>query len=107
LAPPGNHPPDLINVALERLLQAGLESPAFSTLDGMESKIHGEVKTQIFKKIWIGWAGTGGRCWPRCWWRGRTARVENRLKKAARRATWSKFKDQAAHLEWVKRGWVI
>ena len=25
-----NHPPDLINVALERLVQAGLELPAFS-----------------------------------------------------------------------------
>ena len=30
-----NHPPDLINVALERLVEASLELPAFSTLDEM------------------------------------------------------------------------
>lgn len=29
-----NNPPDLINVALEHLVQASLELPAFSTLDG-------------------------------------------------------------------------
>jgi hypothetical protein len=28
-----NHPPDLINLALERLVEASLELPAFSTLD--------------------------------------------------------------------------
>jgi hypothetical protein len=28
-----NHPPDLINVALERLIQASLELPGFSTLN--------------------------------------------------------------------------
>lgn len=43
-----NHPPDLINVALERLVQAGLELPAFSTLDAIESRIRGEVNVQIW-----------------------------------------------------------
>jgi len=46
-----NHPPDLINVALERLAQARLEPPAFSTLDSMESTIRGQVNGQIFQTI--------------------------------------------------------
>jgi len=54
-----NHPPDLINVALEKLAQACLELPAFSTLD-VESKIRGEVNAQICKKIWVR-LGPGGR----------------------------------------------
>ncbi|WP_433234878.1 hypothetical protein ACQPYK_24260 [Streptosporangium sp. CA-135522] len=39
-----NHSPDLLNVALERLAQARLELPAFSTLDAMESTIRGQAK---------------------------------------------------------------
>ena len=38
-----NHPPDLINVALERLVEASLELPAFSTLDEMAATIRAEV----------------------------------------------------------------
>ncbi len=48
-----NYPPDLINVALERLVQACLELPAFSTLDEMASRIRGEVNASIFRRIWI------------------------------------------------------
>ncbi|MFI6184252.1 DUF4158 domain-containing protein [Nonomuraea sp. NPDC051191] len=47
-----NHPPDLINVALERPAQARLEPPAFSTLDSMESTIRGQANGQIFQTIW-------------------------------------------------------
>ena len=47
-----NYPPDLINVALEKLPQARLELPAFSTLDAMESAIRGEVNGRIFGTIW-------------------------------------------------------
>lgn len=97
-----NHPAGLINVALERLLQASLELLAFSTLDAMESKIRGEVNASIFKTIWIR--------------PGRDARARlqallvvgadgesdlQRLKQAAGRATWSKFKGRAARLEWA------
>jgi len=39
-----NHPPDLINVALERLVEASLELPAFSTLD--------ELATAPFGLTW-------------------------------------------------------
>jgi hypothetical protein len=38
-----NHPPDLINVALERLVEASLELPAFSTLDEMATSVRAEV----------------------------------------------------------------
>ncbi|MCX0275603.1 DUF4158 domain-containing protein, partial [Nocardia zapadnayensis] len=46
-----NHPPDLINVALERLLEASLELPAFSTLDEMATRIRAEVNAEIFTCI--------------------------------------------------------
>ncbi len=98
-----NHPADLINVALERLAQARLEPPAFSTLDSMESTIRGQVNGQIFQTIWqrlsaedrarlaaLLVVGPGGKS------------DLDRLKKPARRASWSKFKDQAAHLAWVE-----
>ena len=45
-----NHPPDLINVALERLLEASLELPAFSTLDELATRIRAEVNTGIFAR---------------------------------------------------------
>lgn len=39
-----NHPADLINIALEKLVEAGLEIPRFSTLDAMASTVRGEVR---------------------------------------------------------------
>ena len=46
-----NHPPDLINVALERLVEASLELPAFSTLDELATAIRAEVNAGIFAGI--------------------------------------------------------
>ena len=46
-----NHPPDLINVALERTIEASLELPAYSTLDEMASTIRTEVNEAIFAGI--------------------------------------------------------
>jgi TnpA family transposase len=97
-----NHPPDLINVALERLVQAGLELPAFSTLDAMESRIRGEVNTQIFKRIWIRLGPDGRRRLAALLEVGPAGKSDfQRLKESAGRATWTRFKAQAAHLEWV------
>ncbi|MFD3874842.1 DUF4158 domain-containing protein [Streptomyces sp. NPDC058623] len=42
-----NRPADLINVALEKVVEAGLELPAFSTRDAMASKVRGEVNASI------------------------------------------------------------
>ncbi|MET9066898.1 DUF4158 domain-containing protein [Streptosporangium sandarakinum] len=38
-----NNPPDLINVALERLIEASLELPGFTTLDEMAARIRAKV----------------------------------------------------------------
>ena len=39
-----NHPPDLINVALEVLVREGLELPGFSTLNGIAARVRAEVR---------------------------------------------------------------
>src|SRR6516164_1531676 len=46
-----NHPPDLINVALERIVEASLELLAYSTLDEMAAAIRTEVNEGIFAGI--------------------------------------------------------
>lgn len=98
-----NHPPDLINVALERLVEASLELPAFSTLDELAATIRAEVTAGIF-------AGICSRMGPENRQRMRglltTAGLDgrsmfNRLKKPARRATWSRFRAQAGYLDQV------
>jgi len=98
-----NHPPDLINVALERIIEASLELPAYSTLDEMATTIRAEVNEAIFAGIvtrmgpegrqraqgLLSTAGSDGRS------------MFNRLKKPAQRATWSRFKAQAEYLDQV------
>ncbi|WP_456154250.1 DUF4158 domain-containing protein [Streptomyces goshikiensis] len=42
-----NRPADLINIALEKVVEAGLELPGFSTFDRMASKIRTEVDASI------------------------------------------------------------
>jgi hypothetical protein len=98
-----NHPPDLINVALERIIEASLELPAYSTLDNMATTIRAEVNEAIFAGITarmgpegrqraqglLDTAGSDGRS------------MFNRLKKPAKRATWSRFKAQAEYLDEV------
>ena len=98
-----NHPPDLINVALERLVEASLELPAFSTLDELATAIRAEVNAGMFTRI-------TERMGPAARQRlqalltvavpGGTS-VFNRLKKPAQRATWSRFKAQAEYLSQV------
>ena len=70
-----NHPPDLINVALERIVEASLELPAYSTLDDMATAIRAEVNEAIFvgitarmgpegrarAQVLLNTAGSGGR----------------------------------------------
>ncbi|MGH3770173.1 MAG: hypothetical protein ACRDRW_02025, partial [Pseudonocardiaceae bacterium] len=46
-----NNLPDLINVAVEKLVEASLEPPAFSTLDKMTSRIRTEVNQRLFDTI--------------------------------------------------------
>ena len=98
-----NHPPDLINVALERIIEASLELPAYSTLDEMASTIRTEVNEAIFAGI-VARMGPEGR--QRAQGLLNTAGSDgrsmfNRLKKPAQRATWSRFKAQAEYLDEV------
>ena len=98
-----NHPPDLINVALERLVEASLELPGFSTLDELATTIRAEVNAGIFARI-------TERMGPEAWQRlqalltvaapGGTS-MFSRLKKPAQRATWSRFKAQGEYLSEV------
>jgi Domain of unknown function (DUF4158) len=98
-----NHPPDLINVALEMLVKASLELPAFSTLDEIAGRIRRKVNTAMFERIGGRLAlgdrialddlleadGPGSKS------------AFNRLKQVAGRASWSAFREQVAHLRWV------
>lgn len=106
-----NHPPDLINVALEVLVREGLELPAFSTLDGIAARVRAEVNAGMFSGI------VARIRLPE------VLRVNNllevvegksgfdALKRVAGKASWSHFRGQVEHLRWVDslgdaRGWV-
>ncbi|MFC4062621.1 Tn3 family transposase [Planomonospora corallina] len=95
-----NNPPDLINVALERLIESSLELPGFSRLDRLATTIRARVNAEMFARV-AQRMGADGQ-----------ARMEgmrvvgpdgvsmlNRLKKPAQRASWSRFRKQAAYLE--------
>ena len=98
-----NNPPDLINVALEMLAKSSCELLGFSTLNEMTSRIRTEVNTAIFERIvarmplpervgldgLLDVAGTSRKS------------PFNRLKQSAGRASWSAFREQVQHLQWV------
>jgi hypothetical protein len=98
-----NRPADLINIALEKVVEAGLELPGFSTFDKMASKIRTEVNASIR-------AGIHDRMSP-AQRAGLLRLLEerdsdgttlfNRLKKPAQGPTWSHFKNLTKRLEWV------
>ncbi|MFI1226090.1 MULTISPECIES: DUF4158 domain-containing protein [unclassified Streptomyces] len=98
-----NRPADLINIALEKVVEAGLELPGFSTFDKMASKIRTEVNASIRERI-------HDRMSP-CQRAGLLRLLEerdsdgttlfNRLKKPAQGPTWSHFKNLAKRLERV------
>jgi hypothetical protein len=98
-----NHPPDLINIALEKLVEASLELPGFSTLDEMATRIRAEVNAEIFAQVVARMAPEGRQQMQALL---ATAELDgrsmfNRLKKPAQRASWSRFKAQADYLEQV------
>jgi Domain of unknown function (DUF4158) len=98
-----NHPPDLINVALEMLVKASLELPGFATLDELAARIRHDVNSAMFERVGARIAlpdrialdelldvdGPGSKS------------AFHRLKQAAGRASWSGFREQVAHLRWV------
>ncbi|MEU0679932.1 Tn3 family transposase [Streptomyces albogriseolus] len=98
-----NRPADLINIALEKVVEAGLELPGFSTFDKMTSKIRTEVNASIREGIHdrMSPAQRAGllRLLEERDSDGTT--LFNRLKKAAKGPTWSHFKNLTKRLEWV------
>ncbi|TWF92197.1 uncharacterized protein DUF4158 [Streptomyces brevispora] len=98
-----NRPADLINIALEKVVEAGLELPGFSTFDKMASKIRAEVNASIC-------AGIHDRMSPLQHTEllrlleerdndGTT--LFNRLKKPAKGPSWSHFKNLTRRMEWL------
>ena len=98
-----NDPADLINVALERLVAGSFELPAFRTLNDMASDIRGTVNAEIFAMV-AARLGTAlvARLEGLRVSAGAGAKSEfNRLKRTAKRPSWSNFRKQLEHLEWV------
>jgi TnpA family transposase len=98
-----NDPADLINVALEKLVEGSFELPGYSTLDEMAARIREEVNSSIFATVAgrIGPAGaarldetlqTGGPG---------TKSAFNRLKKTAPRPSWTNFRQQVDQVRWA------
>jgi hypothetical protein len=97
-----NHPPDLINLALEVLVRESLELPGFSTLNETAARIRAEVNQAMFDRILarmgqldvqrinalLEVVGPSGK-----------SRFDA-LKRAAGRASWSNFREQVAHMVW-------
>lgn len=98
-----NRPADLINIALEKVVEAGLELPGFSTFDKMASKIRTEVNASICTGIHdrMSAAQRAGlmRLLEERDSDGTT--LFNRLKKPAKGPTWSHFKNLTKRLEWL------
>jgi TnpA family transposase len=98
-----NRPADLINIALEKVVEAGLELPGFTTLDALAAKVRTEVNASICMGIYdqlseahrerllalLSEKDTSG-----------TTKY-NRLKQSAKAPTWTHFRAQAEHLGWV------
>ena len=98
-----NHPPDLINVALEVPVRESLELPGFSTLNEIAACICAEVNRGMFDRILARMTqaevlringllevmGASGK-----------SRFDS-LKRSAGRGSWSNFRGQVAHMAWA------
>ncbi|RLU81288.1 hypothetical protein CTZ27_32575 [Streptomyces griseocarneus] len=93
----------MINIALEKVVEAGLELPAFSTFDAMASKIRREVNTAICDGVHdrispVEQAGLARLLEERD---GDGTTLFNRLKRPAQGPSRSHFKNLTKRLEWV------
>ncbi|MFD3734183.1 DUF4158 domain-containing protein [Streptomyces sp. NPDC058632] len=98
-----NRPADLINIALEKVVEAGLELPAFSTFDVMASTLRKEVNAEICGGIHDRMSAFERAGLLRLLEERESdgTTLYNRLKKPAQGPTWSHFKNLAKRLEWV------
>jgi hypothetical protein len=108
-----NHPPDLINVALDVLVRERLELPGFSTLDEIAGRVRAEVNRGMLSGI------VARMSQPEVLRaNGLLEQVESDgktrfdwLKRSAGKASWSHFREQVEHMRWAEslgdaRGWV-
>jgi hypothetical protein len=99
-----NDPADLINVALEKLVEGSFELPGYTTLDEMAATIREEVNSAIFALVVerIGPAGVAGLDRMLVTAGGPGAKSDyNRLKRTAPRPSWTNYRLQIDHLRWV------
>ena len=98
-----NNPPDLINVALETLVSKSLELLGFTVLDKLVTKIRAEVNGAIIAGIYdrIGEAERAGLMATLHVWQPGTESMFTRMKKPAKRPSWSRFKEQSQYLREV------
>ncbi|MEU5525179.1 DUF4158 domain-containing protein [Streptomyces sp. NPDC047860] len=98
-----NRPADLINIALEKVVEAGLELPAFSTFDAMASTVRREVNAVICAGIHDRMSAVERAGLLRLLEErdadGTT--LYNRVKKPAQAPSWSHFKRLLTQLDWV------
>lgn len=72
-----NDPADLINVALERLVEGSYELPAFRTLNDMATTIRARVNEGSSRRCWPGSGMSARRGWSACSRRGLGARASS------------------------------
>lgn len=98
-----NRTADLINISLEKVVEAGLELPGFTTLDAFAAKVRTEVNASICMGI-HDQLSEAHRERPLALLseKGESGTTNyNRLKQSAKAPTWSNFRAQAEHLGWV------
>ncbi|MDI6105112.1 Tn3 family transposase [Actinoplanes sp. NEAU-A12] len=98
-----NDPADLINVALEKLVEGSFELPGYSTLDEMAAQIREEVNSAIFALVAgrIGPAGVAALDRMLVAGGAGSKSDYNRLKRTAPRPSWTNYRLQIEHLRWV------
>ncbi|MFE5549218.1 Tn3 family transposase, partial [Streptomyces sp. NPDC056534] len=93
---------DLINVALEELVRAGLELPGFSTLDRMaarvRTRVEGEICARIAERVGTARARLGGLLVVPD---GERRSPFDVVKEPGRRATWSRFRQHGERVDLV------
>ena len=98
-----NDPADLINIALERLVEDSYELPAFRTLNDMAAAIRARVNEEIFAVVADRLGEAGVARLQRLLVTGAGGKSEfYQLFRPARRPSWSKFRKQLERQRWIE-----
>ncbi len=97
-----NDPADLINIALERLVEGSYELPAFRTLNDMATTIRARANEEVFTTVLGRLGDVGVARLERLLVVGCRGKSEfNQLKRPAGRPSWSNFRAQLEHQRWA------